>query len=126
MIRVVLPAHLRTLAQVDGEVQVEVPGEATARSVLDALEACYPVLRGTIRDHVTLERRPFLRYFVCAEDWSLEPPDMKLPEAVASGAEPFFVIGAIAGGQEPPGRRFAGPDTSQNAPVKLHNGFWRV
>jgi sulfur-carrier protein len=98
MIRVVIPAHLRTLAKVDGEVQVDVPGEATTRSVLDALEARYPVLRGTIRDHVTLERRPFLRYFVCAEDWSLEPPDTKLPEAVASGAEPFFVIGAIAGG----------------------------
>jgi molybdopterin synthase sulfur carrier subunit len=98
MIRVVLPAHLRTLAQVDGEVRVEVRGEASVRSVLDALEARYPVLRGTIRDHVTLERRPFLRYFVCAEDWSLEPPDSKLPEAVASGAEPLFVIGAIAGG----------------------------
>ncbi len=98
MIRVVLPAHLRTLAQVDGEVQVEVRGEATTRSVLDALEARYPVLRGTIRDHVTLERRPFLRYFVCAEDWSLEPLDAKLPDAVVSGAEPFFVIGAIAGG----------------------------
>lgn len=98
MIRVVLPAHLRTLAQVAGEVQVEVRGDVTTRSVLDALEARYPVLRGTIRDHVTLDRRPFLRYFVCAEDWSLEPPDARLPDAVASGTEPFFVIGAIAGG----------------------------
>lgn len=98
MIRVALPAHLRMLAKVDGEVQVEVHGEATIRSALDALEARYPVLRGTIRDHVTFERRPFLRYFVCAEDWSLEPPDTKLPEAIANGAEPFFVIGAIAGG----------------------------
>lgn len=98
MIRVVLPAHLRTLAHVDGEVQVDVRGEATVRSVLDALEERYPVLRGTIRDHVTLQRRPFLRYFVCAEDWSLESPDMRLPEEVVTGAEPFFVIGAIAGG----------------------------
>ncbi|HVB87080.1 MAG TPA: MoaD/ThiS family protein [Candidatus Dormibacteraeota bacterium] len=98
MIRVVLPAHLRTLAHVDGEVQVDVRGEATVRSVLDALEELYPVLRGTIRDHGTLQRRPFLRYFVCAEDWSLESPDTRLPEAVVNGAEPFFVIGAIAGG----------------------------
>lgn len=98
MIRVVLPAHLRTLAKVDGEVQLEVQGEATMRSVLDALEDRYPVLRGTIRDHGTLQRRPFLRYFVCAEDWSLEPPDTTLPEAVVNGIEPFYVIGAIAGG----------------------------
>jgi len=98
MIRVVLPAHLRTLARVDGEVQVEVDGEATIGSVLDALEDRYPVLRGTIRDHVTRERRAFLRYFVCAEDWSLEPPGKLLPEAVVTGAEPVFVIGAIAGG----------------------------
>lgn len=98
MIRVVLPAHLRTLAQVDGEVQVEVSGTVTTRSVLDALEARYPVLRGTIRDHLTQKRRSFLRFFVCAEDWSLESPDTPLPEAVVSGAEPFFVIGAIAGG----------------------------
>ena len=98
MIRVVLPAHLRTLAKVDSEVQVDVAGPVTTRTVLDALEARYPVLRGTIRDHVTQQRRAFLRYFVCSEDWSLESPDAPLPEAVVSGAEPFFVIGAIAGG----------------------------
>jgi sulfur-carrier protein len=98
MIRVVLPAHLRTLAHVEGEVTVEVAGTATQRSVLDALEARYPVLRGTIRDHVTQERRPFLRFFVCEEDWSHEQPDAPLPEAVANGREPFMVIGAIAGG----------------------------
>ena len=98
MIRVVLPYHLRTLAQVGAEVAIEVAGPATQRSVLDALEARYPVLRGTIRDHVTLKRRPFLRFFACEEDLSLEPPDAPLPEAVASGAEPFFVIGAVAGG----------------------------
>ena len=98
MIRVVLPPHLRTLAHAGSEVTVEVPGEITPRSVLDALEASYPMLRGTIRDHVTLERRPFLRFFACGEDWSLEPPDHPLPEAVARGAEPFLVIGAIAGG----------------------------
>jgi sulfur-carrier protein len=98
MIRVVLPAHLRTLAHVDGEVQVDVRGEPTVRSVLDALEDQYPVLRGTIRDHETLKRRAFLRYFVCAEDWSLEPPETRLPEDVVNGKEPFFVIGAIAGG----------------------------
>jgi len=98
MIRVVLPAHLRTLAHVDGEVQVDVRGEATMRSVLDALEEQYPVLRGTIRDHVTLQRRAFLRFFVCAEDWSLEPAESRLPEEVVNGKEPFFVIGAIAGG----------------------------
>ncbi|MGH9562571.1 MAG: MoaD/ThiS family protein [Terracidiphilus sp.] len=98
MIRVVLPAHLRTLAKVDSEVQVDVAGPVTTRSVLDALEARYPVLRGTIRDHVTLQRRAFLRFFVCSEDWSLESPDAPLPQAVVSGAEPFFVIGAIAGG----------------------------
>jgi molybdopterin synthase sulfur carrier subunit len=98
VIRVVLPAHLRTLAHVDGEVQVDVVGPITMRSVLDALEARYPVLRGTIRDHVTLQRRAFLRFFVCAEDWSLQLPDAPLPEAVVNGAEPFYVIGAIAGG----------------------------
>ncbi|MGH9686285.1 MAG: MoaD/ThiS family protein [Candidatus Acidiferrales bacterium] len=98
MIRVVLPAHLRTLAKVDSEVQVDVAAPVTTRSVLDALEARYPVLRGTIRDHVTQKRRPFLRFFVCAEDWSLESPDVPMPEAVVNGAEPFFVIGAIAGG----------------------------
>lgn len=98
MIRVVLPAHLRTLARVDGEVKLHVEGLATQRSVLDALEASYPMLRGTIRDHVTQQRRPFLRFFACAEDLSHEPPDAPLPGAVASGAEPFLIIGAIAGG----------------------------
>jgi hypothetical protein len=90
--------HLRTLAKVGAEVQVEVEGPVTQRSVLDALEAKYPMLRGTIRDHVTQKRRAFLRFFACEEDLSLEPPDAPLPPAVASGAEPFFVIGAIAGG----------------------------
>lgn len=98
MIRVVIPAHLRTLAHVDGEVQVEVTGAVTQRSVLDALESRYPMLRGTIRDHVTKERRAFLRFFACEEDLSHESPDTPLPEAVASGKEPFLVIGAIAGG----------------------------
>ena len=98
MIRVVLPVHLRTLARVDDEVTLEVEGEATLRSVLDALEARYPMLEGTIRDHGTQKRRPFLRFFACEEDLSHEPPDAPLPEAVASGAEPLFVIGAIAGG----------------------------
>ncbi len=98
MIRVVIPAHLRTLAQVEGEVELRVEGPATQRSVLDALEARYPVLRGTIRDHVTQKRRAFLRFFACEEDLSLEPPDALLPDAVASGAEPFLVVGAIAGG----------------------------
>jgi len=98
MIRVVLPQHLRTLARVSGEVKLEVLGQATQRSVLDALEASYPMLRGTIRDHVTLERRPFLRFFACAEDWSHEPPDAPLPKEISSGAEPFLIIGAIAGG----------------------------
>jgi len=98
MIRVVLPFHLRTLAQVGGEVQIEIEGPATQRSVLDALEARYPVLCGTMRDHITLKRRPFIRFFACEEDLSHEPPDAPLPEAVAKGAEPFLVIGAIAGG----------------------------
>ena len=98
MIRVVLPQHLRTLAHLDGEVQLAVEGQATQRSVLDALEACYPTLRGTIRDHVTGQRRPMLRFFACEEDLSYEPPDAPLPEAVASGAEPFWVVGAVAGG----------------------------
>ena len=98
MIRVVLPAHLRTLARVDGEAKLHVEGQATQRSVLDALEASYPALRGTIRDHVTRERRPFLRFFACEQDLSHEAPDAPLPEAVASGAEPYFVIAAIAGG----------------------------
>jgi sulfur-carrier protein len=98
MIRVELPYHLRTLAKVRGEVQLEVEGPLTLRSVLDALEARYPMLRGTIRDHVTLERRPFLRFFACEQDLSLETPDTPLPEAVASGAEPLLIIGALAGG----------------------------
>lgn len=98
MIVVVLPAHLRTLAQVSGDVQLEVAGPVTQRSVLDALEARYPMLCGTIRDHVTQVRRPFLRFFACEEDLSHESPDAPLPEAVASGKEPFFIIGAIAGG----------------------------
>jgi hypothetical protein len=93
-----LPQHLRTLAQVGDEVQLEVEGRATQRSVLDALEARYPVLCGTIRDHVTQQRRPFIRFFACEEDLSHEPPDAPLPDAVASGAEPFLVVGAIAGG----------------------------
>ena len=98
MIRVVLPQHLRTLARVGSEVTIEVNGQATQRSVLDALENSYPMLRGTIRDHVTQERRAFLRFFVCQEDWSHESPDAPLPEEVTSGREPFLIIGAIAGG----------------------------
>ncbi len=98
MIRVVLPYHLRTLARVDAEVQLEVVGVVTQRSVLGALEARFPVLRGTIRDQVTEQRRPFLRFFACEQDLSHEPPDTPLPEAVATGAEPFMVVGAIAGG----------------------------
>ncbi len=98
MIRVVLPAHLRTLVHVDGEVTVDVAGPVTQRSVLDALETRYPVLRGTIRDHVTHQRRAFLRFFACEQDLSHEPPDAPLPDAVAKGAEPFLVVGAMAGG----------------------------
>ncbi len=98
MIRVVLPAHLRTLARVDGEVKLDVEGQATQRSVLDALEACYPMLRGTIRDHVTQQRRAFVRFFACEQDLSHEPPDAPLPDAVAMGVEPFLVVGAMAGG----------------------------
>ncbi len=98
MIRVILPQHLRTLAHVGSEVQLEVEGSATLRSVIDALEARYPMLRGTIRDHVTQQRRPFLRFFACDEDLSHESPDAPLPDAVASGKEPLIVIGAIAGG----------------------------
>ena len=97
-IRVVLPYHLRNLARVDSEVQLEVEGPVTVGSVLDALEARYPVLRGTIRDHGTLKRRPFVRFFACKEDLSLEPPETKLPDEVVSGAEPFLIVGAIAGG----------------------------
>jgi molybdopterin synthase sulfur carrier subunit len=98
MIRVWLPAHLRTLAQVDSEVMLEVEGQATQRSVLDALEARYPMLRGTIRDQVTQQRRPFVRFFACQEDLSHEPPDTPLPDVVASGTEPLLIVGAIAGG----------------------------
>ena len=98
MIRVVLPQHLRTLARVGEEVEVRVEGPATQRSVLDALEANYPVLRGTIRGHVTQRRRPFVRFFACEQDLSHEPPDAPLPEPVASGAEPLLVVGAMAGG----------------------------
>ena len=98
VIRVVLPAHLRTLAKVSGDVELEVTGPVTQRSILDALEARYPMLRGTIRDHVTQERRAFVRFFACQEDLSHESPDTPLPDAVASGAEPFLVVGAIAGG----------------------------
>ena len=98
MIQVVLPLHLRTLVQVGGEISIEVQGPVTQRSVIDAIETRYPVLRGTIRDYVTQERRPFLRFFACQEDWSHEAPDTPLPDRVASGKEPFLIIGAIAGG----------------------------
>ena len=98
MIRVILPAHLRILAKINGEAQVNVEGIATQRSVLDALEALYPALRGTLRDHVTQQRRPFVRFFACEQDLSHEPPDAPLPDAVATGAEPFLLVGAIAGG----------------------------
>ena len=98
MIRVVLPAHLRTLARVEGEVKLDVKGPVTQRSVLDALEASYPMLRGTIRDHVTLKRRPYVRFFASEQDLSHEPQEAPLPDAVATGAEPFFIVGAMAGG----------------------------
>ncbi len=98
MIRVYLPAHLRTLARLGSEVEIHVDAPITQRSILDALETSYPMLRGTIRDHVTHERRPFVRFFACAEDLSHDPPDTRLPEAVATGAEPFMIVGAIAGG----------------------------
>ena len=98
MIRVILPAHLRTLARIDDELTIDVNAPVTQRSVLDAIEERYPMLRGTIRDHVTKQRRPFLRFFACEEDLSHESPDAPLPDAIASGAEPFFIIGAIAGG----------------------------
>jgi molybdopterin synthase sulfur carrier subunit len=98
MIRVVLPHHLRTLARVEREVQLEVEGQVTQRSVLDALEASYPMLRGTIRDHTTQQRRPFVRFFACGQDLSHDPPETPLPEAVATGAEPLLVVGAMAGG----------------------------
>jgi molybdopterin synthase sulfur carrier subunit len=98
MIRVVLPPHLRGLARIAGEVELEIEGPATQRSVLDALEGRYPMLRGTIRDHITQQRRPFLRFFACGEDLSHELPDARLPDAIASGAEPLLILGAIAGG----------------------------
>jgi len=98
MIRVILPAHLRTLARVEGELKVDVAGPVTVGAVLDALEAAYPMLRGTIRDQVTRQRRAFLRFFACEQDLSHDPPDTPLPEAVAAGAEPLLVVGAMAGG----------------------------
>jgi molybdopterin synthase sulfur carrier subunit len=98
MIRVVLPAHLRTLAHIDHELTIDVEGHATQRTVIDAIEACYPMLRGTIRDHLTQQRRPFVRFFACEEDLSHELPDAPLPEAVALGVEPFLVVGAMSGG----------------------------
>ena len=98
MIRVVLPAHLRTLAHVDGELMLDVEGPVTQRSVLDRLEARYPMLRGTIRDQATRKRRAFVRFFACAQDVSHEPPDAPLPDAIATGAEPFLIVGAMAGG----------------------------
>jgi molybdopterin synthase sulfur carrier subunit len=98
IIRVVLPSHLRTLARVDGEVKLEIEGPVTQRSVLDALEAAYPMLRGTIRDQVTQQRRPFVRFFACQEDFSNESPDASLPEAVATGGEPLLIVGAMSGG----------------------------
>ncbi len=98
MIRIVLPTHLRTLAHLDGELRLELEGPVTQRAVLDAIEARYPVLRGTIRDHVTLERRPYIRFFACRQDLSHEAPDALLPEPVAAGVEPFLVVGAMAGG----------------------------
>ena len=98
MIRVTLPTHLRKLAQIDGEVQLEIEGEITQRAVLDALEARYPALRGTVRDHATQKRRPFVRFFACQQDLSHEPPETVLPAAVAQGKEPFMIVGAIAGG----------------------------
>ncbi len=98
MIRVILPAHLRTLAHAGSEVEIEVEGQATQRSVVDALEARYPMLRGTIRDHVTQQRRPFLRFFACEQDLSHESPDAPLPDVVAAGKEPLIILGAIAGG----------------------------
>lgn len=99
-VRVAVPYHLRNLAKVEGDVSLDVAAPITVRSVLDALEARYPMLRGTIRDYGTGERRAFLRYFACGEDWSLEPPDAELPEAITSGKEPFLIIGSIAGGRE--------------------------
>ena len=108
-IRVVLPPHLRGLAKISGEVKLPITGAVTVRSVLDALEANYPMLQGTIRDHSTLERRPFLRFFACEEDLSHEPPDAPLPDSVASGSEPFLIIGAIAGGSQSADERTTHP-----------------
>ncbi len=98
MIRVILPYHLRALANIDGETKLSVAGPVTQRTLLDALEESYPMLRGTIRDHITLKRRPMIRFFACEEDLSHESPDTPLPEAIATGAEPFWIVGAIAGG----------------------------
>src|ERR1700684_1806606 len=98
MIRIILPQHLRTLAQVTGELMLEVESPVTARAILDALETRYPMLRGTIRDHVTQQRRPLLRFFACEQDLSHEPPEAPLPDAVASGGEPFWIVGAVSGG----------------------------
>jgi len=98
MVRITLPAHLRTLAHVSGELSLEVPAPVTPRSILDALESQYPMLRGTIRDHLPFARRPFIRFFACAEDYSHESPDAPLPPAIADGTEPFLIVGAIAGG----------------------------
>jgi hypothetical protein len=98
MIRVVLPAHLRTLAQVSGELSLDLDGPVTSRAILDAIEARYPVLRGTMRDQVTQQRRPLVRFFACEQDLSHEPPDSPVPEAVVAGAEPFLIVGAMAGG----------------------------
>ena len=109
MIRVVLPAHLRTLAHVDGEVKLDIEGPVTQRSVLDALEAAYPMLRGTIRDQVTHKRRAFLRFFACEQDFSNESPDAPLPEAVATGAEPLLIVGAMAGGSDAVHLQAGGP-----------------
>jgi hypothetical protein len=109
MIRVILPAHLRTLARVDGEVKVALHGAVTQRSVLDALEAAYPMLRGTIRDQVTHKRRAFLRFFACEQDFSNESPDAPLPEAVATGAEPLLIVGAMAGGSDAVHLQAGGP-----------------
>ncbi len=116
MIRVVLPAHLRRLAGVEGDVELEVAAPVTQRAILDALEARYPVLCGTIRDHVTRERRPFLRFFACEQDLSHDPADAPLPDAVASGAEPFFIIGAIAGGSRAASEISGGPRAEQAEP----------
>ena len=116
MIRVVLPHHLRNLAGVSGDVELEVDGPVTQRSVLDALEARFPMLRGTIRDHVTHRRRPFVRFFACEEDLSHNPPDDPLPDLVASGVEPFLVVGAIAGGAIDAGERDADVDSSRAEP----------